>query len=131
MSGIAHLVDHRVLCWRPADPPLRNEFGDVVDAWDPVPVPDGLNARPHQDWGGNLQDPGPGEQQATMRRWFLVLGFNAQERDVLEVESGPETGKLLRVESVTKPTNPFAVHHLEVMVSIYAGPLATDEEESS
>lgn len=126
--GITHLVDHRLLCWRPADPPLKDEFGDVVDAFDPVPVPDGLNARPNQLWSGNLQDHGPGEQQGAMRQWFLVLGFDAQERDVLEVESGPEAGKLLRVESVTKPTNPFAVHHLEVNVTVWHG--SVDEDES-
>jgi hypothetical protein len=126
--GIAHLVDHRVLCWRPADPPLRDELGDIVEAFDAVPVPDGLNARPNQQWSGTLQDPGPGEQQAAMRQWFLVLGFDARERDVLEVESGPEVGKLLRVESVTKPTNPFAVHHLEVNVSVWHG--SVDEDES-
>ena len=128
--GIAHLVDSRLLCWRPADPPVRNEFGDVVDGFESVPVPDGLNARADQDWRGSLTDHGPGEQQAAMRRWFLVLGFDAEERDVLEVESGPEAGKLLRVESVTKPTNPYAVHHLEVNVTVWHGSVTSGEDES-
>lgn len=116
MSGIQHLCDHRVVVYRAT--PLRDEFGDVVEQWVALAAPAGLNARPNQNWSGALQDPGPGEEQSARRQWFLVVGFDVAERDVLLVESGPETGQKLRVHSVTQPTNPFVVHHIEVNVEV-------------
>ena len=134
MSGIAHLVDHRVTVSRLPHPDspeaAHDEFNDLVEEWADVLVPAGLNARPDQNWGGSLTDFGPGEQQQALRRWFLVLGFDVEERDVLTVVSGPETGKLYRVESVTKPTNPFTVHHLEVMCSVWHGTLTPGTGEA-
>jgi len=121
MSGIQHLCDHRVIVYRATV--FRDEFGDVDEAWVALTAPVGLNARPNQAWSGNLQDPGPGEQQRAMRQWFLVLGFDVQERDVVSVVSGPEVGQRLRVESVTRPTNPLIMHHLEISVTVWDGSL--------
>jgi hypothetical protein len=49
---------------------------------------------------------------------------------VLSIESGPEAPALLKVESVTRPTAPLTLHHYEVNVSVYAGPI-TEEATSS
>lgn len=130
MSGIQHLCDHRVLVYRTT--PDQNEFGDNEDVWTALEVPAGLNARPNQDWLGNLQDHGPGETQATLERWFLLTGFDIRERDVLLVESGPKAGLLYRVHSVDPQTNPHTVHHLQVNVEVWAdGSVASVVEASS
>lgn len=122
--SIAALCDHRAVVYRPrpeSDPSTRDELGDVLAVFDPLTAPAGLNCRPNQNWSGNLQDNGPGEQQGAMRQWFLVAGFDVAERDVLSIESGPESPVLLKVESVTRPTAPLTLHHYEVNVSVYQG----------
>lgn len=126
--SIARLCDHRLVVYRASA--YRDALQDVVEVWQALPAPAGLNARPNQAWSGSLQDRGPGEQQGTMRQWFLLPGFDVAERDVLKVEGGPEAPALLRVESVTRPTNPHSVHHIEVNVTVWAGTLPDDEEGS-
>jgi hypothetical protein len=65
-----------------------------------------------------------------MRQWFLVAGFDPRERDVMQVAEGPEAPGLWRIESVTRPTNPMTVHHLEVNVSRWDGDVAALEMTS-
>jgi hypothetical protein len=124
---IAHLMTHRAVLHR--ETATRDRFGDTVVTWTQHTTPAGLNARPDQNWSGTLQDSGPGDQQAGMRRWFLLAGFDVGERDVLQVVSGPEAPVLLRVQSVTKPTQTSpAVHHIEVNVEVWQGTLGAEEE---
>jgi hypothetical protein len=119
---IARLMNHRAVLYREAS--TRDRFGDTVVTWAVQAVPSGLNARPDQNWSGTLQDNGPGDQPAGMRRWFLLSGFGVRERDVLDVVEGAEAPKRLRVESVTKPTTTSpAVHHIEINVSDWQGEL--------
>lgn len=110
--GIQALCDHHGVVYRPVE--TRDELQDTVLVYTALAAPTGLNCRPNQNWSGALQDHGPGEQQGAMRQWFLVAEFDVAERDVLLLTEGPEAGLQVRVESVTKPTNPFGIHHLEV-----------------
>jgi len=127
--GIASLCDHRGTVYRST--PARDELGDTVEVWSALAAPDGKNCRPNQNWSGGLQDHGPGEQQSAERQWFLVAEFDVQERDVLSIEDGPEAPKLLRILSVTKPTAPLEVHHIEVNVEVFNGSLTDDAVVSS
>lgn len=126
--SIATLFDHRVVVYRAGT--ARDELQDVVETWEPLTAPVGKNARPNQGWSGALQDHGPGQQQGAMRQWFLQKAFDVAERDVLAVEEGPEAGLRLKVESVTRPTAPLLVHHLEVNVTVWPGSLTVEAEES-
>lgn len=119
--GIGHLCDHQLTVYRATE--TRDELQDAVLVWSALPAPAGLNARPDQNWSGVLGDRGPGQQQTAQRLWFLVAEFDVAERDVLKVESGPESPKLLRVLSVTRVTAPLEVHHLEVNVEVWVGEL--------
>jgi len=119
--SVASLCDHRGIVNRATLTP--DALGDNVETWAALPAPAGLNCRPNQAWSGNLQDHGPGEQPGAMRQWFLVAGFDVQERDVISVEEGPEAPVLLRVQSVTRPTASKAVHHIEVNVEVWKGSL--------
>lgn len=117
-----HLFDHRVRVWR--DTPTRDAYGDTVEGFAAVTAePSSNNARPDQAWSGTLQDTGAGEQQGAKRRWYLAASLDVAERDVLQVTSGPEAPATLRVVSVTKPTAPQIVHHLEVNVEAWEGEL--------
>ena len=127
MSGIQHLCDHRAVVYRTT--PDHNELGDNVDVWTALAAPAGLNARATLNESGNLEDRGPGEIQATMQRWFLVVGFDVAERDVLSVVSGPRAPVLLRVEKVIPGTHPLEVHHIEVDVTVWSGSVEPVEEE--
>ena len=118
--SIRALWNHRVVAYRSI--PTRDSFGGTVDAWAATMTPAGNNARPDQEWSGDQQDHGPGEQQGAKRRWLLDSGFDPAERDVLEVVSGPEAGLQLRVLSVTSPTRRgSSVHHYEVNVEVWEG----------
>jgi len=119
--SIAHLCDHRAELYRATS--TVDDLGDRVESWEKACTPHGLNCRPNQAWSGSLQDHGPGEQQRALRVWYLKEGFDVQERDVLKVVYGPEAPRLLRVESVSKPTALRAAHHIEVNVEIYHGSL--------
>lgn len=114
-------MDHRGVVYRVTE--TRDELKDVVEVWAALPAPAGLNCRPNQNWSGNLQDNGPGEQQGALRQWFLMPAFDVRERDVLRIEEGPESVKLLRVLSKTSPTAPIDVHHHEVNVEVWHGSL--------
>lgn len=118
--SIRRLWNHRVAAYRATS--SRDAFGGTVETWGATDAPERLNARPDQDWSGDLQDHGPGEQQGAKRRWFLDPAIDVAERDVLDVMSGPEVGTQLRVESVTRLTRVGqAVHHIEVNVSAWTG----------
>ena len=119
VTGIAHLCDSRGIVYRPTE--TRDELQDTVLVWTALTAPAGLNCRANQKWSGDLQDNGPGEQQGSLRQWFLVKDFDVQERDVIEVVSGPEAPLQLRVVSVTKLTSLKrldVVHHIEVNVEV-------------
>jgi hypothetical protein len=126
--SIAHLVNHRVLLYR--ETAARDEFGHRIVTWVEQPVPDGLNAWADLNWSGVLQDHGPGEQQASNRRWFLT--FDVSERDVLDVVSGVEAPVRLRVLSVMRAARPatLTTHHIEVNVEVWQGELELAEAES-
>jgi hypothetical protein len=91
-------------------------------------APSEHNARPDQTWGGALQDYGTGEQQGTMRRWFVAKDIDVRERDVLLVTAGDEAGQRLSVESVMKAADRTTLHHIEVNVKVWQGILAGDLE---
>lgn len=120
--SVRRLFNHRVTPHRATY--TRDDFGGTTPTWAAQSAPARLNARPDQDWSGAQQDHGPGEQQGAKRRWFLDRGIDIAERDVLEVVDGPEAPSLLRVESVTKPTQRGTrVHHIEVNVEVWEGSL--------
>jgi hypothetical protein len=125
----AALMDHRGIVYRATE--TRDELADAVLVWDALPVPAGLNCRPNQNWSGTLQDRGPGEQQDALRQWFLVAGFDIQERDVLSVVDGPEAPVLLRILSVDHPTAGIVLHHIEVNVEVWAGSVTEEAVGSS
>ena len=122
---ISRLWNHVVRVYREPDPEsARDEYGHVELA--PLAVgsaPTLSNARPNQNWSGNLQDRGPGEQQNALRQWFVDKAVDVRERDVLAVTAGPEAGINLRVLSVSKPANRVAHHHTEVNVEVWEGVL--------
>jgi hypothetical protein len=130
MTTIARLWNHTARLYREPDAETsRDALGHV--AAEPLPVGDApvrANARPDQTWAGTLQDQGAGEQQGTLRRWFLDRSIPVAERDVLSVTSGPEAPLLLRVMSVTKPAAPLATHHIEVNVVVWDGAVPADLE---
>jgi len=126
--GIQSLCDHHGVVYRATE--TQDELQDTVLAWGALPAPAGLNCRPNQNWSGDLQDHGPGEQQGAQRQWFLVPGFDVQERDVLLIESGPNAGLQLRILSVTPCTAPVKVHHIEVNVEVWQGSLTEPEDYS-
>lgn len=112
--------DHTVRVYRAT--PTEDALGDPVETWAAQgTAPTFNNARPDQGWSGALQDRGPGEEQAGQRRWYLKAGLSVAERDVLNVTAGPESPVQLRVLSVTRPTAPLSVHHLEVNVEVFEG----------
>lgn len=119
--SLARLFDHKVRVHRATT--ARDAYGDTVETWVAGDEPRVNNARPDQNWSGTLQDRGAGEEQAAKRRWYLAKTLDVAERDVLVVSSGPEAPAQLRVVSVTKPTAPTAVHHLEVNVETFTGSL--------
>lgn len=134
--SIARFCDHRVVIYRyDAANPDYDEFRDIIPNWQPLTVPAGLNATVQRNWGGDLNDAGPGEIQGTKRHWFLLPGFDVRERDVLQVVSGPprseEVGRLYRVESVSAGTRPIELHHWEVMASVAEPNILQVEAETS
>jgi hypothetical protein len=119
---IRGLWNHRVIAY--AESTTRDEFGDVVQAWVAEDAPDGMNARPDQGWSGKLQDSGPGEQTAGVRRWFLHADIPATDRSILSVTEGPEAPVLLRVLSVVPQMRRAGpAHHTEVNVEVWNGSL--------
>lgn len=120
--SLQKLFDHKVQVHRATV--TRDAYGDTLESWEAGAVPTTNNARPDQNWSGTLQDQGAGEEQAGKRRWYLAKSLDVAERDVLVVTSGPEAPAQLRVLSVTKPTAPRVVHHLEVNVETFTGGLA-------
>lgn len=123
--SIQRLFNHKVRVYR--KPELLASRG-ALGSTSKVPVavgsaPTRFNARPDQDWTGMQQDKGPGEVQATKRRWFLDKKLDVRDRDILSVIDGPEAGLVLEVESTTKPANPRNVHHIEVNVDVWKGVL--------
>jgi hypothetical protein len=121
MRGIRHLCDHRGILYRATV--TRDALGDTIETWVQQTTPAGKNCRPNQAWSGDQQDHGPGEQQGAKRQWFLRAGFAPKDRDVLSVVTGPEAETLLRILSVTSPTDPKRVHHIEVNVEVWQGSL--------
>lgn len=116
--GIAHLWNHRVVLYRAVAP--RDQYGDTVEGWTAEASPAGLNARPDEAWAGSFTDHGPGEQPGTTRRWFLDKTFGTvRARDVLDVVEGPEAPLRIRAISVTLPTAPLDVHHIEVAGEVW------------
>lgn len=122
MTGIGHICDHSVVLYRATT--TRDGFGDTVESWVAQDGPSAFNARPNQNWSGDLQDPGPGEKQRSLRQWFLVAEFDVRERDVMSVVDGPEAGALLRVVSVSRTTAGRTLHHHEVNVEPFTGSLS-------
>lgn len=123
--SIERLFNHKVRVYRkPELLASRQALGSTSKV--PVAVtsaPTRFNARPDQDWTGVQQDKGPGELQATKRRWFLDKGLDVRDRDILSVIEGPEAGVNLEVESTVPTTNPRRVHHIEVNVDVWKGVL--------
>lgn len=123
---IRRLFTHQAVVWRPAAVD-RTALQDTVERWEPLPAPAGRNARPDLAFFGRLQDFGPGEQQATFRRWFLARDFDVRERDVIQVTAGPQAPVLLRVLGVTAATGLRAMHHWECNVDVWHGQLTPDD----
>lgn len=112
--------DHHVRVYRATT--SEDALGDPVETWAAQgTAPTFPNARPDQNWSGTLQDRGPGQETTGDRRWYLKAGLTVAKTDVLNVTAGPESPVQLRVLSVTKPTAPLAVHHIEVNVEAYDG----------
>jgi hypothetical protein len=87
-------------------------------------APTRKNARPAQNWSGDVADAGPGEQQNAKRTWLLDRDLSdVLERDVLLVTAGPHEGMKLRVGSVELAQDSRRVHHVEVGVDVWHGEL--------
>ena len=118
--SIERLYNHNAVVWRATV--TRDEFGGTTETWSELAVPvgsNGYNCRPNQDWSGDQQDHGPGEQQSAKRQWFLHKDFDIAERDVLEVYEGPEAPLFLDVLSEVPTTRITpAVHHIEINVEV-------------
>lgn len=108
----------------------RDTYGHAPATVYPVgAAPSGHNAMPDQSWGGSTADRGPGEQEGSVRRWYLDAALDVRSRDVLVVTAGNESGTSWRVEGIpTKVGSPQGVHHIEANASIFTGTVA---EESS
>lgn len=128
--SLKHLWDHRGVLYRAVA--VRDEFGDTIEGWSEVTTPTGSNCRPNQTSAGNLADRGPGEQQAKELAWFMDKDFtDVEERDVLSIVTGPKAGHKYRIVSVTLPTGPLAIHHVEIMGEVWHDELAPLVEEDS
>lgn len=122
--SLATLFDHRVILYRPSAGGT-DASGFATASFTTGVTPSGLNARPDQSWSGLLADSPLGQVQASTRIWYLHKGFtDVEERDVLDVVQGPTAPNRYRVHSVTRPTNPKVVHHVEVSTMIYEGGIA-------
>lgn len=123
---IERLFNHIVWPYREPDAvSSRDTFGSVALVPEPVgPEPTVNNARPDQGWGGSLDDFGPGEQQGSIRRWFLHKDLQVEERYILRVMSGTDAGLLLRVLSVMQGSDRYRLRHKEVNVEVWNGVLA-------
>lgn len=123
--SIERLFNHTVRIYRL---PNAEEARDGMGFVDETPLPIGSapirkNARPDQNWSGNLSNPGAGEQQGAMRRWLLDKGMDVRFRDILSVTAGDEAPALLKVGSVSKPAMRSRIHHIEVNVEVWEGTL--------
>ena len=90
-------------------------------------TPTGLNARPEQNVVTGLLGSSPvGDVNTAVQVWFLDAGFtDIEERDILDVVSGPKAPNRYRVHSVTKPTKMgTTVHHVEVAAKVYEGAIS-------
>lgn len=121
------LLNHIVRVYREPDPlTARDDMGNVVSVHEPIgPAPRVRNARPHQRWMGDLRDPGPGEEQTRLRTWFLHKDLDVQERDVLLVIAGEETGSKWRVVSLVPVQTRRSLHHKEANCESWSGPLGS------
>jgi len=130
---IRRFWNHTVRLYRePSALSSRDGLGHVDLLPEPVgDAPESSNARPDQEWAGGLAQPGPGEQQVRMRRWFVDKALQVRERDVLVVTSGPESGVRLRVHSAVPVTHFRGVHHMEVVCEAWHGDLATESPEGA
>ena len=134
--SIGGLFDHRAVCYRllpPTDARSRGDAGQVIELYEEATTPSGLNARLDQAWAGTLQDRGPGEREGEYRTWYLHKGFDVQARDVLLIASsasGVNVGVKVRVLGVTPCTAPKKLHHYEVNVDVYDGPITVAPAES-
>lgn len=123
MRGIRPLCDHTATLYR--ESVTRDAAGDTVRSWVARSGPSGKNCRPNDSWAGSLQDGGPGLIQGARRQWFLVAEMAPEERDILRVTAGPEAPLLLKVVSVSSPTDHRQrIHHHEVNVEAWSGSLS-------
>src|SRR5688500_10242104 len=131
--SITDFYNHTVWIHREADAlPARDSFGHSPATVYPVgAAPTVRNAMPNQDWAGNTGDRGPGQQENSVRRWYLSNALDVQPRDVLVVTAGNESGTAWRVEGIpTKVGSPQGVHHIEVNTTIFTGPIESAEAEA-
>lgn len=115
---IERLFDHVARQWRPTQ--VLGALREQVDTLAVVgSFPCAIN-RP----SARLGDPGPGLTTIGERNVYTTTDVDLRPRDVLEITSGPETGR--RIEIDEEPTN-VRGHHKEARARIWAGELPDEE----
>jgi hypothetical protein len=120
--SIRHLCDHRVRIYRRAaqlDAELRSE----TLSYQPVAAAPARNNAKLNRPRARTGDVGPGSAPIGERTVYMDAGADVEERDVLQVLSGPDAPCLLEVDG--PPTRPRG-HHVELACRLFNGTL--DEE---
>jgi len=113
------LLDHTARIWRRSE--SLGTYRETVASWEVVyaSVPCTLKRK-----FSVLVNPGPGMVDSGERRVYFLPGVALEERDLVELTSGPDSPDWLEVESESKPRG----HHVEARCVEYRG--STPEVES-
>lgn len=113
------LMNHKGRIWRPTE--TRDAFKAVTKTYVPGDAPTVNNCRPAPiKW--TMRDSGAGEASAVqgeVRRWFMRSDTDVQQRDVVEIIEGPETGRKVHVLDASLPHS----HHWMLVVEPFHGTL--------
>lgn len=103
--SIARMLDCQIKIWRPTT--TDDSIGVEEREYTPLATVDAFINRPR----GAQSEVGGGLGAVGGTRWYGLPTIDVQVRDVCEVVSGPETGKLFEVnEPPVRPKN----HHTQV-----------------
>lgn len=113
MPTVAHLLDHTARVWRLTESldPVYRATERSYDLVHPA-----LACFVGRD-NTNLAEPGPGIVQAGQRMIHCDVGNTFQERDIIEVYSGPNAPVVLEVEAQHDPRG----HHTQLRCILYQG----------
>jgi hypothetical protein len=112
---IERLQDHTVRVWRPVTVPdaIGADQRTYAPVGEPEPAKVNRNVAP-------TGDAGPGFAAIGRRRLYMKPGVDVEERDVLELVTGPDAPQTLEVDE--PPTRPRG-HHCQVDCILWRGQL--------